>query len=74
MSNFFQIEDDLDEVDIEINKVDQQINVLSEYQPRKKRREFKMIENFKYKSLDFIIKEIFLTGLILVSGLMYIQW
>ncbi len=36
MLNYLQIEDDWNEVDIEINKVDQQINVLSEYQPRKK--------------------------------------
>ena len=35
MWNYFQIEDDLNEVDIEIDKVDQQILELNKYQPRK---------------------------------------
>jgi hypothetical protein len=35
MLNYFQIEDDLDVMDIEINKVDQQKYELNKYQPRK---------------------------------------
>jgi len=35
MLNYFHIEDDLDVMDIEINKVDQQKYELNKYQPRK---------------------------------------
>ena len=36
MLNYFQIEDDLDVMDIEINKVDQQKYELNKYQPKQK--------------------------------------